>query len=73
MDNGTQISLKGRLDEYSIMKTDVAVAVERKEVATKSFIIGKKRKNYYAKFLEMLVRKTDSERRAELFGKDPFK
>jgi len=30
-------------------------------------------KRFYSQFLEMLTRKTDSERRIELYGKDPFK
>jgi len=30
-------------------------------------------KRFYAQFLESLSRKTDSEKRTEVFGKDPFK
>jgi len=30
-------------------------------------------KRFYSQFLEMLTRKTDSDRRIELYGKDPFK
>jgi len=30
-------------------------------------------KRFYSQFIEMLTRKTDSEKRIELYGKDPFK
>jgi hypothetical protein len=30
-------------------------------------------KKYYFQFLEMMSRKTDSDKRTKLFGKDPFK
>jgi len=30
-------------------------------------------KRFYSQFLEMLTRKTSSEKRIELYGKDPFK
>lgn len=34
---------------------------------------SKKRRNYYEQFLQMLSRKTDAEKRAQIFGMDPFK
>ena len=33
----------------------------------------RKRKKYYSKMLELLMRKTESEKRMEIFGSDPFK
>ncbi len=34
---------------------------------------GKKLSEFYAKFLESWMRKTEADRRVELFGSDPFK
>jgi hypothetical protein len=34
---------------------------------------AKKQKSYYEQFLQMLIRKTSAEKRAQLYGNDPFK
>jgi hypothetical protein len=48
------------------MKTGVGLEFEKKRENTK------KRKSYFTKLLEMQLRKTDSDRRREIFGMDPL-
>lgn len=33
----------------------------------------KKRRSYYEQFLQLLIRKTEAEKRVQIFGMDPFK
>jgi hypothetical protein len=33
----------------------------------------RKQKNFYEQFLQLLIRKTEAEKRAQIFGMDPFK
>lgn len=55
------------------MKTDVSPDFEKRSNSSKNQENVRKRKNYYAKFLELMARKTDSEKRIQVFGTDPFK
>lgn len=73
MSNGIVISNDSSVKPYTTMKSDITIGIEKKQEFAYSHQNVRKRKNYYAKLLEMLVRKTDSERRAEVFGFDPFK
>lgn len=34
---------------------------------------NRKHKSYYEQFLQLLIRKTEAEKRAQIFGMDPFK
>jgi hypothetical protein len=56
------------------MKPSITTGFERSEVRDlKQSEYNKKRKNYAEKLLHFLSRETNSEKRANLFGSDPFK
>lgn len=55
------------------MKTDTPQSIEKKQNSSNGYSNAKKQKSYYDRFLELMMRKTDSESRAQEFGFDPFK
>jgi hypothetical protein len=55
------------------MKTDSPLSSDKKQINLNAKVGERKRKNYYERFLELMARKTDSEKRMEVFGSDPFK
>jgi hypothetical protein len=70
---GTLISSGIGVINYTTMKDNLTEKSTIRTVQSSSQVNQKKRKNYYAKLLDMLSRKTESEKRIELFGSDPFK
>ena len=56
------------------MKSNLSIEASKKQVSGINLPENtKKRKTYYEQFLQLLIRKTDAEKRAQLFGMDPFK
>ena len=56
------------------MKTPLSLGLTQKGVSDHNHSENiKKRRNYYEKFLQMLIRKTEAEKRVQIFGMDPFK
>jgi hypothetical protein len=70
---GTLISNASSVLNYTTMNENLSTKPTTKSTASIGQAQHKKRKNYYAKLLDMLSRKTESEKRIELFGSDPFK
>jgi hypothetical protein len=55
------------------MKTPLSPKAFEKTFSNHNSENNRKRKSYYEQFLQMLIRKTDAEKRAHVFGMDPFK
>jgi len=56
------------------MKTPLTLNLSKRNVSEYNHSENsKKRKNYYEQFLQLLIRKTEAEKRAQIFGMDPFK
>lgn len=56
------------------MKSDMTFELSKKQVSGMNLSENtRKRKTYYEQFLQLLIRKTDAEKRAQIFGMDPFK
>jgi hypothetical protein len=70
---GAILSVGSDVKNYTSMKEPVSAKPTNRSGSVKNQSNQKKRKNYYAKLLDMLSRKTESEKRIELFGSDPFK
>ena len=71
--HGTYISIRAVYPNNTAMKTDSQLSSKKKQNNHNAKIGERKRKNYYERFLELMTRKTDSEKRMEVFGYDPFK
>lgn len=58
---------------YTPGKEISSAALVRKPEPPPANTMTRRRKTYYTRLLEMLVRKTESEKRMEIFGSDPFR
>lgn len=47
--------------------------IKKRSIRLESLKQGKMIRRFYIKFLHMLSRKTEAEKRIQLYGKDPFK
>ncbi len=70
---GTLISSGSAIINYTTVQGSLSEKSTLRSGNSTGELNHKKRKNYYAKLLDMLSRKTESEKRIELFGSDPFK
>lgn len=55
------------------MKPELSKESEKPSNGQKTFEIARKRKNYTDQLLQFLARQTDSDKRINIFGTDPFK
>lgn len=53
--------------------TDSSSEINQEPEASPEPAMTRKRKKYYTRFLELLLRKTESDKRTEIFGSDPLK